>query len=312
VHPVRPVDTAAATRERRRVLVDLPRTLVAAAREEGRADWLDRLPAIVGDYADRWSLSVEAPFQPGGQTAWVAPARGARGEESVLKVMWRHPEAEHEPDGLRLWAGGGTVTLHAAAEAGDDTIVMLIERCRPGSALAEEPEGVQDEVIAGLLSRLWVEPPVGHGFRPLAEMCEWWARGFEATFDAKRAAGRLPLDPGLAAEGIGLFRSLPTTAPRNVLLCTDLHAGNVLRAEREPWLMIDPKPFVGDPTYDVLQHLLNCSARLSSDPDGAVSGLADLLELDRQRLRLWLFARCVQESPDWPNLADVARRLAPR
>ena len=26
----------------------------------------------------------------------------------------------------------------------------------------------------------------------------------------------------------------------------DVTPGNVLRAEREPWLMIDPKPFVGD------------------------------------------------------------------
>ena len=39
---------------------------------------------------------------------------------------------------------------------------------------------------------------------------------------------------------------------------TDLHAGNVVRAEREPWLVIDPKPFVGDPAYDATQHLLNC------------------------------------------------------
>jgi hypothetical protein len=38
--------------------------------------------------------------------------------------------------------------------------------------------------------------------------------------------------------------------------------------------------------------------------------LADLLELDRDRLVTWLFARCVKESPDWPSLADVARRLA--
>ena len=50
-------------------------------------------------------------------------------------------------------------------------------------------------------------------------------------------------------------------------LCTDLHAGNVLRADRQPWLMIDPKPHVGDPTYDALQHMLNCPARLHAEPD---------------------------------------------
>jgi streptomycin 6-kinase len=38
--------------------------------------------------------------------------------------------------------------------------------------------------------------------------------------------------------------------------------------------------------------------------------MADLLGLDPERLRRWPFARCAQESLDWPPLADVARRLA--
>jgi streptomycin 6-kinase len=96
-----------------------------------------------------------------------------------------------------------------------------------------------------------------------------------------------------------------------VLLCTDLHAGNVLAAQREPWLVIDPKPYVGDPTYDALQHILNSRARLQANPRDLVSRIADLLDLDAERLLLWLFARCVQESSDWPGLAEVARRIAP-
>jgi len=39
--------------------------------------------------------------------------------------------------------------------------------------------------------------------------------------------------------------------------------------------------------------------------------MADLAGLDRDRVLDWLFARCVQEAPGWPGLADVARRLAP-
>lgn len=96
-----------------------------------------------------------------------------------------------------------------------------------------------------------------------------------------------------------------------MLLATDLHAGNVLAAHREPWLAIDPKPYLGDPTFDALQHVLNCEQRLQSDPFGLVRRMARLLELDEDRLLLWLFARCVQESPNWPELADVARRIAP-
>ncbi len=110
---------------------------------------------------------------------------------------------------------------------------------------------------------------------------------------------------------MALFRSLPASADRQVLLCTDLHAENVLAAEREPWLMIDPKPYVGDPTYDPLQHMLNCPRRLHADPRGLAARMADLLDLDRARLLLWLFARCVQESPDWPVLGGLAHRIAP-
>ena len=183
----------------------------------------------------------------------------------------------------------------------------LLERCVPGNTLASRPEPEQDTVIASLLRRLWREPAAGHPFRPLQEMCDQWADAFE-----RRAAARpMNLDSGLAREGIALFRALPATADRNVLLCTDLHAENVLSAEREPWLMIDPKPYVGDPTYDALQHLLNCDERLQADPRALARRMADLLELDHERLLLWLFARCVQESPDWPALADVARRIAP-
>ena len=118
----------------------------------------------------------------------------------------------------------------------------------------------------------------------------------------------LVLDPGLAREGIALFRALPASADRQVLLATDAHAGNVLAAERG-WLLIDPKPHLGDPTFDGLQHLLNCEERLQTDPAGLAERMAGLLELDAERLRRWLFARCVQEAPNWPPLADIARRI---
>jgi streptomycin 6-kinase len=264
------------------------------------------LPAVVEQLEQRWGLRVGEPFQPGGQTAWVAPARRDAGEDVVLKVVWPHPEAEHEADGLRAWNGDGAVQLVATYES-DDVSALLLERCRPGTSLAARPEPEQDTVIAGLLRRLWVAPTPGHGFRSLQDMCDAWADEFEARPASDRAA----LDPGLAREGIALFRALPATADRAVLLCTDLHAENVLAAEREPWLVIDPKPYIGDPAYDPLQHLLNCDARLHADPQEVSGRMADLLGIDRERLLLWLFARCVQESPGWPGLADVARRIAP-
>jgi streptomycin 6-kinase len=281
----------------------LPPDLVAAAERESRAAWLGTLPATVARLAESWSLTVGTPFFPGGQTAWVAPALDPIGAELVLKVAWAHPEALHEADGLRAWAGRGAVVLRAAADCGPNTTALLLERCRPGTSMAALPEPEQDVVVAGLLRRLWDAPTSGHPFRPLAAMCDRWAD----EFAARVAAEPRLLDPGLAREGIALFRALPADADRQVLLATDLHAGNVLAAQREPWLLIDPKPYLGDPTYDAVQHLLNCD-RLHTDPAGLADRMAGLLDLDATRLRRWLFARCVQEAPNWPSLADVARR----
>jgi streptomycin 6-kinase len=288
----------------------LPAALAAHAASVVSAEfreWVVGLPDIVAGLAQRWSLSVGEPFQPGGQNSWVAPARDPQARDLVLKVGWRHYEAMHEADGLRVWRGAGAVLLYEA-DTFDQTSALLLERCVPGTALsdvASEPE--QDAVLAGLFPRLWREPPPGHPFRPLQLMCAQWADEFEQ--DHAAAAGTI--DPGLARLGMELFRTLPATAERSVLLCTDLHAENVLASERERWLVIDPKPYVGDPTYDPLQHMLCCEARLLTDPRGLAGRLADLLELDADRLTLWLFARCVQESPNRPALQEVAARLAP-
>ena len=109
-----------------------------------------------------------------------------------------------------------------------------------------------------------------------------------------------------------LFRELAANTSEPVLLGTDVHAGNVLRAQREPWLLIDPKPFVGDRTYDATQHLFNCPARMADDPHATIRRVADLLEVDHERLRLWMFARAAAEPRDtWSEASmAVARAIA--
>jgi streptomycin 6-kinase len=285
----------------------MPSALVAACNEDGRQEWLEGLPAEIEAIAAEWSLTLGPPFEPGGVTAWVAPARSADFGDVVLKVGWRHMEADDEAAGLREWDGDGAIRVVADERPTSTTTALLLERCTPGTTLAHRPEEEQDVVIAGLLRRLWRQPADAASFRGLQLMCDYWVEGFER----KVADGRGLVEPALARQGADLFRSLPATAPTECLLCTDLHAGNVLAAEREPWLMIDPKPFVGDPTYDALQHLFNCHDRLLADPRGLVTRFAGLLGLDPDRLLLWLFARCVVESPDLPWALGVARLIRP-
>jgi streptomycin 6-kinase len=291
----------------------IPRLLTESLRDadakglNGLRSWATRLPDVVRELSDRWSLRVGEPFEPGGQCSWVAPAMTCDGRPVALKVGWRHFEAEQEADGLRAWGGRGAVLLYDDLIV-DDVCALLLERCRPGRTLDSLPMLEQDQVLAGLLRQLGVEPAAGHSFQPLARMCADWADSFERC--GPGAGGRAGADPGLIRAGLKLFRSLPLTAERQVLLATDLHPANVLAAERAPWLMIDPKPWLGDPAYDVLQYMLNHD-RLPRDPRAFADRLADLCGLDRERVRLWLFARCVIETRNWPELLDVVVQLAP-
>jgi len=150
-------------------------------------------------------------------------------------------------------------------------------------------------------------PSAQHSFRPLSALAEYWS-------DETLAHIKQWPDTGLVREGLRLLTELPRTAPTEFVLATDLHAGNVLRAERQPWLVIDPKPFVGDPAYDATQHLFNCSARLRSDPEGTIRSFADRLGVDHERVRLWTFARAAAEPrDDWSNgdLVALARAIGP-
>ncbi len=278
----------------------VPARLVANCRKTPEPTaWLKQLPDTLRDLERRWSLSLGEPFDGEEVScAWVAPVALADGTTAILKLGMPHMESEHEIEGLRFWNGDPTVRL---LEADDELGAMLLERCEPGTVLRALPESEQDVVIADLLRRLWRLAPAPHPFRPLSAMMRHWSD--ETLADAERWP-----DAGLVREGLRLFEELPRTAPMEVLLATDLHAGNVLRSAREPWLAIDPKPFVGDPAYDATQHLLNCDARLRSDPDGTIGRIADLLAVDRERVRLWTFARAAAgPRGDW---SDVSMALA--
>jgi len=239
----------------------IPRQLSDNCRNvSDRAAWLDRLPETIHGLARRWSLTVGAPFEDA-TCAWVAPVQLADRTPAVLKVAMPHMEGEHEIEGLRFWGGDPTVRL---LRADDELGAMLIERCVPGTTLRTLNEPEQDVVIAGLLRRLWREPSASQPFRPLSAMTDGWREETLAHLESWP-------DAGLVREGLSLLEKLAHGAPTNVLLATDLHAGNVLRSEREPWLVIDPKPYAGDPAYDATQHLFNCGARLRSDPGGTMN-----------------------------------------
>lgn len=282
--------------------ISVPARLIATCTGHGdRERWLAHLPQLVRRFVDEWALRLEAPFDgPEGSCAWVAPALRLDGRTAVLKLGMPHMEGDHEIRALRFWDGEPTVRM---LEADESRHAMLLERCEPGAPLRTLPEDRQDVIVADLLRRLWRTPARGQ-FRTLASMLEKWSD------ETLAESARWP-DAGLVEDGLQLFKELSAPRADDVLLATDLHAGNVLSARREPWLAIDPKPFVGDRAYDATQHLIDCQDRLMSAPGRVIREFSDMLEIDHERVRLWLFARAAAESRDvWDEASlALARRL---
>jgi streptomycin 6-kinase len=158
--------------------------------------------------------------------AWVAPARRCRDGTSILfKVSFPHFEADHEAAGLRFWDGHPTVRL---LDADDGYSALLLERCDQGTWLREVPEEEQDVVLADLLPAMWRRPDERLGFRPLSAMIEHWVE------ETRQNEEHWP-DPAVVREGIVMFEALAADdSDAGVVLGTDVHAGNVLRAERSP------------------------------------------------------------------------------
>jgi len=221
---------------------NLAATVVAWEGDSGRA-WLARVPSIVNELADAWDLDVGPPYEPGGNISWVAPVRRrGDGTDAVLKVQHPHPESAPEPIALAAWDGAGAVHL-LAHDAG--RCALLLERCEPGSALADEPDPLAAARIGGAVgARLHAMAPPS-GLPSLAEVLTPWADQLDGQLQAHPAA-----DPGLARRALATMRQPLDDATRQVLLHGDLNPTNVLAATREPWLAIDPKPMVGDAAYD--------------------------------------------------------------
>jgi streptomycin 6-kinase len=244
---------------------------------------------LLGDCVEQWGLEIEQPF-PYAHASLALPARLPDGSEAVLKICFPHRESEHEADALAAWDGDGAVRLFAQDP---ERWALLLERCRPGTSLRDTEPDTALDVLAELLPRLWIpaEPP----FRPLADEAAWWAEGLAASWDR---AGR-PFERRILAAALNALEELPATQGDNVLLHQDLHADNVLRAQREPWLVIDPKPLVGEREFSLAPIVRSFELGHSeSAVRGRLDRLSSDLGLDRERARGWALAQTVAWSFD--------------
>ncbi len=244
---------------------------------DGGATWLEALPSVVADVAERWHLDVGAPF-PRSHVSFAAPAR-RDDVDVVLKIQFPHGESAHEADALERWDGDGAVRL---LDRDDERSCLLIERCLPGTDLGGEDPDVALEVMIGLLPRLW--KPVGEPFTTLSSEAVRWARHLPENW---ARAGR-PFEERLVDEAVRYLDELAPSQGEQVLVHQDLHALNVLASTREPWLAIDPKPLAGEREMSLAPIVRSYTLGHSREAVlHRFDRLTEGLGVDRERARGW-------------------------
>ena len=279
---------------------DLPVLLRERALEWGGAEgsaWLADLPGFVACLVERWNLTLGPPLDS--HVSFCALVqRGVH--DAVLKIPmpgdFAHVSGNlrfQEHEALRVWGGNAAARL---LEFDPATGAMLLERCVSGAHLADRVTLEQaDEIVAELMHRLWRPVPVPHPFATLDDFAV--ELGARAQANYERAAA--PIEQSLLDETLEIVAELRVADAPPVLLHGDLHHENILSAEREQWLEIDPLPRVGDPTYDAVQFLL---FRKGSTPDptltwgGDIMRFCRLVGIDGDRVKAWTFVRLVTDA----------------
>jgi streptomycin 6-kinase len=281
-------------------MIEVPATFRAMPRwwSDG-TDWLDALPELVATQCKRWQLTPDGDVRHG-SNALVARVR--RGDERLaLRLSPPGDDVATEAAALQFWAGRGTVRLVAVDT---ERRAQLLEWVTPGRSLDQLPLAATAPVVGGVLRRLAVEAPAdtaSTGDVITADLPGWTSRwsalggpGSEALLTAAIEAAdavREPATPQLAVNA-------------------DLHFGQILSAEREPWLVVDPVLLRGDVGYDLGRLLWSRLDELPEDRQvrAYLAAVVEAAELEPGRARqlvvvrsmsylLWGLERGLTEDP---------------
>lgn len=272
------------------------------------AEWLARLPALVADWAARWSLIVLPPF-PELSYNYVTPVIGPDGAALVLKAGVPHPELWSEINALQLFDGHGITRLIDADPEGG---ALLLERVIPGNALKDVADDDERVQVAGAVMRaLWQPLPADRPlladqpFRTMAQLASGLAR-VQPTF----AGTYGPFPPARIDRATALWRELTAASAAPLLIHGDMNPGNILYSDRSGWLAIDPKGYAGDPLFDAATFLNDppaglTAAELRRVQQRRVTLLAEALDAPRDAVLAWAEAHAVLSG--WWSYEDHGR-----
>ena len=285
---------------------DLPAELLEQRElgpEWGR--WLDRLPRTINGLLADWELALEPVDRPPyGFCSVVLPVRTASGQPAALKVGIPDEESEHEAYLLQAWQGNGTVRL---LRADPHARALLLERLHPED-LTTVGDDEACELVAGFYGRIHI--PALPRLRPITGFVTRWLDNLAILpHDA-------PLPRRLVRQTLSTGRDLVSAVGGGrTVVHGDLHHLNVLAADREPWLVIDPKGFNGEPEYEPAPMLWNrwddlvATGNLREAIRRRFFTLVDVAGLDEDRARAWVVVRMVLNA-HW-SIEDAERGKRP-
>ncbi|MEU8640099.1 aminoglycoside phosphotransferase family protein [Amycolatopsis sp. NPDC048633] len=244
--------------------------------------WLAALPDLAARYAREWGLTFEGDAMHG-YVGVVQPARLADGTPVVLKLGWLGEESAGEPLALSTWAGRGAVLL---LDSAPDDGVLLLERLDAGRTLDDLPLREAVPLLGELARRLAVPAPPS-----LVRSVRTEAEALAEELPRRWSALGEPFDRRLVDDAVAICRELGPSSGE-LLVNEDLHFQNVLAGQREPWLVIDPKPLAGDLDYAVIPLFWNRFTESTLDERFAMVVASQ--ELDAGKARAWTLVRAVQ------------------
>ncbi|MBO8157744.1 MAG: hydrogenase expression protein HypB [Bacillaceae bacterium] len=248
--------------------------------------WLNRLPDLISECADRWDLHIHPHFDL--SYSYVSPAMTRNQREVVIKLGIPDEEFNNSLEALKLFDGNGVVQLiDAVPEKG----MLLMERITPGTMLALQKDDKQATRIATqVMKKIWKPAPLKCCLPTTLKREESLA-----TLINEYPEGIGPIQLKTLEEALDIFKYMNQQMETRYLLHGDLHHYNILKASGESWVAIDPKGLIGEREYDVIQFLLNKlpEGEVASAIQNRMEIFADELNLNFQKIALWGYAHSV-------------------
>ena len=227
-----------------------------------------RLAATAREVAAEWNVEL-GEMIAAGRFSYVAFA----GDGAILKVVpVEDDEADHEADALALLGGDGAVRLlrHDPARR-----TMLLERARPGYDASALSEYEAMRVAISAAKKFWRPAERGRPFRWIGDHVPRWLGNAGDHYLVRQAK-----------EIYATMHPSDTT-----LVHGDFHHHNLL-SHGGSWVVIDPKPMVGEPEFDVPTFLWNPIGHqpTNDDVERWIAAFAEA-GLDASLIRKWAIVR---------------------